>query len=239
LSAQEHQRKLPRGALSGNRFEIVVRALRADRDALAARLAAIRAQGVPNYFGEQRFGRDAGNLHAVWQEAQRLAEGAVTRRGRGRDDRGFMLSAARSLVFNAILAERVRESTWNRLQTGDVANLDGRGSVFMVNEVDAALLARCAAQEIHPTAPLIGAGESLAQGRVRALEEEVAARFPEAVAVVQAERLKPERRALRVPVRMFEADDAGDTLTIRFELPAGSFATTVLREIIDTRPAGE
>jgi tRNA pseudouridine13 synthase len=239
LSAQEHQRKLPRGALAGNRFEIVVRELRADPDALTARLANIRAQGVPNYFGEQRFGRDAGNLAAVWQEAQRLAEGTMQRRGRGRDDRGFMLSAARSLVFNAILAERVRESTWNRLETGDVANLDGRGSVFAVNEVDAAMLARCAAQEIHPTAPLIGSGESLAQGRVRALEEAVTAGFPEAVAVVQAERLKAERRALRVPVRNFAADIAGDSLTLRFELPAGSFATTVLREIIDSRPAGE
>ena len=67
-----------------------------------------------------------------------------------------MLSAARSLIFNAILAERVERGSWNRLLPGDVANLDGRGSVFAVPLPDAELAARCAALEIHPTAPLPG-----------------------------------------------------------------------------------
>jgi tRNA pseudouridine13 synthase len=240
LSAQEHQRKLPRGALAGNRFAITVRELAGDREALSERLARLRSQGAPNYFGDQRFGRDGGNLAAVWREAGQLAAGGRgDRRGRGRDDRGFMLSAARSLVFNAILAARVREQTWNRLEPGDVANLDGRGSVFAVAELDEALVARCESQEVHPTAPLIGDGESLAQGRVRALEESVAAEFPEAVAVIRAERMNAERRALRIPVRGLESDVSGDVLTVRFELSAGSFATTVLREIISSEPAGE
>lgn len=235
LSSSEHQRKLPRGALEGNRFEITVREFRCDPAELAERMASLRAGGVPNYFGEQRFGREGGNLVAVLRDAEKLAAGGGGgRRGRGNDDRGFMLSAARSLIFNAILGERVRKGTWNRLAVGDVANLDGRGSVFAVTEVeaDAALAARCEALEIHPSAPLMGEGESLAKGEIRALEESVAAAFPEALAVIRAERMNSERRALRIRLRDCDFQYSDDVLTVRFALSAGSFATTVLREII-------
>lgn len=231
MAAAPHQRKLPRGALAGNRFEIVVRELRADPALLAARIVAIATGGVPNYFGAQRFGRDAGNLADVLKAAERSAAGGAGR-SRGRGDAGFMLSAARSLIFNAILAQRVTRGSWNLLQPGDVANLDGRGSVFPVEAVDDALAARCAALEIHPTAPLVGNDASLATGAVRDLEEAEAARFPEALAVIAHERMNAERRALRIRVRALEHDYTGDALRLRFELAAGSFATTVLREII-------
>jgi len=231
IGAAPHLRKLPRGALAGNRFEITVRELRCDAATLAARLADVARGGVPNYFGEQRFGREAGNLADVLQAAGQAASGAA-RRSRGRGDAGFMLSAARSLIFNAILGERVTRGTWNTLEAGDVANLDGRGSVFAVEAVDEALVARCAALEIHPTAPLIGGDASLAGGAVRELEESTAARFPEALAVIAHERMNSERRALRIRVRGLDHDYAGDVLRLRFELAAGSFATTVLREII-------
>ncbi len=238
LSAAEHQRKLPRGALEGNRFDITVRGVAVDRAELSARIDNLRTGGVPNYFGEQRFGRDGGNLVAVLREAEKLAAagsdggGRGGRRGRGNDDRGFMLSAARSLVFNATLGERVRRRDWDRLLVGDVANLDGRGSVFAVPELDEALVTRCQVLDIHPTAPLPGDGESLAQGEVRALEDSVAGAFPEALAVIRAERMNSERRALRLRVRDLDHEYAGDVLRLRFALSAGSFATTVLREII-------
>src|SRR5687768_10323932 len=196
--------------------------------------------GTPNYFGEQRFGREAGNLEQVLRAAQKLAEGGRSGRARrGRDDAGFMLSAARSVIFNAILAERVRRGTWNRLSMGDVANLDGRGSVFTVDAADAELERRCAALDVHPTAPLAGQGESLARGEVLALEDSVAAQFPEALAVIHAEGMKSERRALRIRVRDLEHEYAGDALRLRFALSAGSFATTVLREIIAGATIGE
>jgi tRNA pseudouridine13 synthase len=234
IGAAPHLRKLPRGALSGNRFEIVVRGVHCDAAALVARLAGIAAGGVPNYFGEQRFGRDAGNLADVLTAAQRTAAGE-SGRSRGRGDAGFMLSAARSLIFNAILAERVTRGTWHALQPGDVANLDGRGSVFPVQAVDDALLARCAALEIHATAPLMGVDLPLSTGAVLELEAATAAQFPEALAVIAHERMKSERRALRIRVRGLEYDVDGDVLRLRFELAAGSFATTVLREIIGAR----
>jgi tRNA pseudouridine13 synthase len=139
LSAAPHQRKLPRGALEGNRFAITVRGLSCDPTELAQRIQCIARGGSPNYFGEQRFGREAGNLEQVLRTAQQLAqkmeEGGRSgrRERRGRDDAGFMLSAARSVIFNGILAERVMRGTWNRIGAGDVANLDGRGSVFAVD----------------------------------------------------------------------------------------------------------
>jgi tRNA pseudouridine13 synthase len=143
-----------------------------------------------------------------------------------------MLSAARSLVFNAILAERVRRGSWSQLLPGDVANLDGRGSVFGIDEVDGTLESRCRAQEIHPTAPLWGEGQSLAAGAVRELEEGVAAQFPEALAVIRAARMNAERRALRIRILDLEHEYSAGLLALRFSLTAGSFATTVLREIM-------
>jgi tRNA pseudouridine13 synthase len=228
IAATEHQRKLPRGALEGNRFDITVRDLRCDAAELQQRLESIARGGVPNYFGPQRFGRDAGNLADVIRAAERPGGG----RGRGRSDEGFMLSAARSVVFNAILAARIGQGTWNRLLAGDVANLDGRGSVFAVTEPDAELERRCAGLEIHPTAPLWGEGEALSAGEVRSLEEDVAAGFPEALAVIRGARMNAERRALRMRVRDLEHVYEQDVLRLRFALPAGSFATAVLRELI-------
>lgn len=229
IESAPHQRKLPRGALEGNRFEITVRALGADSAQMAQRLAAISGGGVPNYFGPQRFGREAGNLDSVWRAATRLGEGG--RRGRA-PDQGFMLSAARSLVFNAVLAERVRRGDWNRLATGDVANLDGRGSVFLVEQLDGELERRGAELDLHATAPLPGGGEPLARGGTLELEQSIAAQFPEAMAVIQSERMNSERRALRLRVRDLTYEYAGDVLRLRFALAAGSFATAVLREII-------
>jgi tRNA pseudouridine13 synthase len=239
LSAAAHQRKLPRGALEGNRFVIIVRGLACDPDRLRDRVARIASGGVPNYFGEQRFGREGGNLAQVLRAAEAQGGESASRR-RGRDDqRGFMLSAARSLIFNAILAERVEQGSWNRLSAGDVANLDGRGSVFAVDAIDADLERRCGVLDVHPTAPLAGLGASLATGAVLALEESVEAKFPQALSVIHTERMKPERRALRIRVRELEHEYSGDTLRLRFALSAGSFATTVLREIIAGAATGE
>jgi tRNA pseudouridine13 synthase len=229
LSATEHQRKLPRGALEGNRFSIAVRQFHCEPGRVSERVECISTGGVPNYFGPQRFGRDAGNLEQVLQAGGKTGEPG---RSRGRGDQGFMLSAARSLVFNAILAARVEAGSWNRLLPGDVANLDGRGSVFAVDAPDAELERRCIALEVHPTAPLIGAGESLAQEAVRELEAGIAAQFPEAQALVMAERMNTERRPLRLRVRDLTCEYADDVLRLRFSLSAGSFATAVLREII-------
>jgi len=223
LEAHAHTRKLPRGALEGNRFEIRIRHMQVDDGALATRLAEIAAHGVPNYFGPQRFGRDGANLARMSEDPRALAP----------EQRSFMLSAARSLVFNAVAAERVADGSWATLEAGDVANLDGRGSVFAVEPEAPSLLERCQRLELHPTGPLWGRGTLASTHRIHALERAVSARFSQACALTEQAGMEQERRALRLAVRdlQWQRDQAG--LLIHFRLTRGGFATTVLREIVD------
>jgi tRNA pseudouridine13 synthase len=225
LEAHAHSRKLPRGALAGNRFEIRVRDVAVSNDDLAARLELIRRQGVPNYFGPQRFGREGSNL-------LRIAGGLRALRPQ---ERGFVLSAGRSLIFNAVLAERLRDGSWNRLEPGDTANLDGRGSVFAVDEIDATLIERAGRLDIHPTGPMWGRGAPETRGRVLELESRISASLSPAPELVEEAGMAQERRALRLSVRDLEwTREAANVVVIRFRLTKGSFATTVLREIFDT-----
>ena len=227
LEAHPHTRKLPRGALAGNRFAVRIRAPSGEGAQLAALLAAPLAQvtrcGVPNYYGPQRFGRDGANLVAATTHA--VAE------------RGFQLSAARSVLFNALLAERVADGSWERLLAGDVANLDGRGSVFAVDELDPGLEARCQRLEIHPTGALWGAGLPQSSQAVRELEAAVAQRFAEQAALCVAAGMRQERRSLRLAVRELTCEPEAAAVLLRFRLPRGSFATAVLRELVEAAPA--
>lgn len=226
LEAHAHRRKLQRGALASNRFQLNVRHLKGDLAALIARAEALRAHGIPNYFGEQRFGHDVNNLvlAATW---------AATREPpRARSDRGFALSAARSVIFNAVLAARVERGGWATLQPGDVANLEGSRSVFAVTAIDETLEQRIRQFDLHPTGPLWGSGPSLAGGAVLALEQQVAADYAPLTALLAAEGLRPERRSLRIKAEALTAELSGDTLALAFRLPAGAFATAVLRELI-------
>jgi tRNA pseudouridine13 synthase len=224
LEAHRHSRKLPRGALAGNRFIIKVRGLEVDDSQLAIRLAAIEKRGVPNYFGPQRFGRAGANLERVGGGLRSL----------GRAERGFVLSSARSLIFNAVLAERVGEGSWERLDAGDLASLDGRGSHFRVEALDESLELRCAQLDIHPTGPLWGSGTPPSGGRVLALEQRVAARFAAACELLAAAAMEQERRSLRLRVRDLRwrrEVDAADCVVLEFGLSRGAYATAVLREL--------
>lgn len=231
LESHEHNRKLPRGALAGNRFAIRLRTAAGEgarlAEGLAARLAAIAARGVPNYFGPQRFGRDGANL----------APAAHDPAGLPAAERGFRLSAARSVVFNALLAARVGAGSWERLLAGDLANLDGRGSFFPVGAPDATLGARCARLEIHPTGPLWGAGEPRTGGGVLELERRIGGRFPAECALCTAAGMTQERRSLRLRVAELECAAEPDAVVLRFRLTRGGFATAVLRELVDSAPA--
>ncbi len=220
LDLQRHNRKLRRGAHTGNRFRIVLRGALPDGDRLKERLETIRSSGAPNYFGAQRFGRGASNiaLANAWSEGRRLP----------RHKRSIAISAARSYLFNQFLDQRVRDKTWNRLLVGDLANLDGTGSVFPVDDVDDELIRRCDEMDIHPSGPLIGDGSTVTnplpehEGWIRALANA---------------RVKAASRSLRLRVDDLSWSDFDDSLTLDFTLKRGAFATSVLREIADTRDA--
>jgi tRNA pseudouridine13 synthase len=229
LETHAHGRKLPRGALAGNRFSVRLRTTAGDGAQLAAalgpRLEVLLRCGVPNYFGPQRFGREAANLTAAPDAAA----------GRSREQRGFLLSAARALVFNAVLGARVSDGSWERLLPGDLAVLDGRGSLFAVPVPDATLMTRCTRLEIHPTGPMWGAGDPQTLAEVHALERRVAAQLdPYCVQCVQAG-MRQERRSLRLAVRELRCEPERDAVVLRFRLARGSFATAVLRELVETQ----
>ena len=229
-----HARKLPRGALAGNRFVLVLREVEGQRDAIDARLQAIATQGVPNYFGEQRFGRGGNNV----QQAVAMFAGRRVKR----EERSMLLSAARSELFNRVLAARVEAGTWSSALDGEVWMLDGSRSVFGPEALTDESQARLDAFDIHPTGPLWGEGE-LRSGDV-AREVELAAMQGDSATRLRngLERagLKQERRALRLQpseLRWQWLDDAA--LELRFALPPGCYATTVLRELGDITDAAE
>lgn len=226
-AAGRHGRKLRPGSHRANRFELRIRDLRGDRDAIESCLAAIRAHGVPNYFGPQRFGREGSNL----RRAIAWAGGDASPRDRAQ--RSFALSAARSYLFNAVLASRVTRGDWNQLLPGEAVMLDGRRSFFIAQPGDATLEARRIAMDVHPSGPLPGHGDSPAVGDAREVEDTMLAPHAELVALLAGEHVDHERRSLRLPVREFDwtfGDD--DTLVLRFMLPRGTFATAVLHEVL-------
>jgi tRNA pseudouridine13 synthase len=233
LAASRIRRKLKRGSHKGNDFEIVVRDVSAGRDQLAERLALIASQGVPNYFGPQRFGRGGRNLDVAetWFSSGKSPFDRL--------DRSFALSAARSALFNTVLAARVKDGTWNRLLDGDVANLDGSGSIFPVAVVDDVLAERSRRLDIHPTGPLQGRGESRVGAAIAQLEDAALSPWAHWVSGMAAAGVEHERRALRLNVQGLEWDCTGTDLTLRFRLGKGAFATSVLAELIDPASAAQ
>lgn len=228
LKASRSSRKIQRGRLAGNRFELVLRQLDGDLDALAERLQIVSDHGVPNGFGEQRFG---GNNLA---RARALFSGEL-RRKPSKNKRGFYLSAARSLLFNRVLAERIAEGSWNCLLPGDVAMLDGSHSWFRADPEDSEQQQRCAALDIHPTGPLFGEGEQAVTGSAAEIEDRVLAKEPVLVQGLLQFRLQAQRRALRMRVRdlAWTFDPEQQALQLGFGLGQGSYATSVLRELVD------
>lgn len=233
VSVSRHNRKIQRGRLAGNRFELVVRELEGDRGELDARLDRIAAFGVPNGFGEQRFG---GNNIA---RAHRLFRGEL-RRKPSKSKRGFYLSAARSLIFNQVLERRIASGTWNKVIDGEIVMLDGSRSTFAADAADPEIQARCKAQDLHPTGPLVGEGEPAVTDAVAALEREVVAGERELAEGLAKFRLNTERRPLRMRVIDLEWEFQGEkTLVLRFSLRAGCYATAVLRELLEYRDASQ
>jgi tRNA pseudouridine13 synthase len=229
LETHRHRRKLRRGAARGNRFRIRVTAVEGGRQAAEACLITLKKQGVPNYFGDQRFGRDYGNL----ERAQQLFQGTLKRIKPHL--RGLYLSAARSHIFNELLALRVQAGTWNCALPGDLMQLEGSRSWFPVAEPDAEIGQRLETGDIHPTGPLWGRGEIPAFAQAAELEEEIAGRFADWCRGLEGFGLKQERRALRMPVRELEWRWDDESLKLNFRLPGGCFATSVLRELVEVR----
>jgi tRNA pseudouridine13 synthase len=206
LSQSRHVKKLRPGDLQGNRFRIVLRDVAGDRDALEANLKAVASQGAPNYFGAQRFGHDGGNVE------QGRAMLAREIRVRNPKKKGIYLSAVRSFVFNEVLALRIQQGLWGKTLSGDVMDEAGR-----------------------PTGPLWGRGRVITTDEAQALENGVAERHATLCDGMEHAGLDQERRALVAsPAEMSWEWPQADQLVLTFSLPAGTYATSVLNEILRT-----
>ena len=233
---RRHGRKLKRGAHTANRFSIRLRDIsyRAGADVgetLAGLATRIARQGVPNYFGEQRFGRQGTNVEMARQvfAGKRLP----------RNKRSIALSAARSFLFNQVLAARVSEGTWARALAGDVFMLAGTHSVFAGHATDEtleALAERVASGDIAPTGPMpgqLGPRAVVPAPPAADHEQTINRTYPDLIDGLVAARVDAERRALILAVDDFQLAQADDDLIVSFGLPAGAFATSVLRELGD------
>ncbi len=232
LEHRRHGRKLKTGALAGNRFAIRIRELECDATALAQRLRRLGEAGMPNYFGDQRFGIDGGNLVAAAQIFSR------PRRRLARAKRGIYLSAVRSALFNVVLGVRVQAGTWNQVLAGEALQLEGRSACFVTETPDAQTLQRLQTLAVHPTGPLCGDGESLPRAAALACETESLDAFAGWIKGLREARVNAARRALRaVPRELHWHWEAPDCALVSFYLPAGSYATSLLAELVSVSVA--
>ena len=233
LEWQWHHRKLPRGALAGNRFTLTLRDIEGDKTAIESRLEKIRDFGLPNYFGEQRFGRERANVGM----ALKMFSGDRVKR----EQRSIYLSAARSEIFNAALASRIENKNWLSALEGEVWMINGSHSIFGPESLNDEIKTRAEKLEIHATGPMWGKGELRTQSAVLAIESAVANIHPELCHGLEAADMKQERRALRIQVQDLSwAWLEQDCLQCRFSLPPGAYATELLAELgelLDTAKA--
>ena len=222
-----HTRKLKRGFHTGNRFQLVLREI-SNKELLEQCLLQIESHGVPNYFGEQRFGRNANNIN----EARSMFESG--KYPRNKHKKSLYLSAARSWLFNLVLSERVKQKTWNQLMPGEPVNLDASNS-FFVNDEDKSLEKRLLDLDIHPTAPLWGKGhQELVEGMQEIEKKAIADYLDFAEGLIDAG-LKHERRATRIKVNNLQWQIENSQCLIEFALNKGQFATSVLRECVSSQ----
>ncbi|GGM95159.1 tRNA pseudouridine synthase D [Thermus composti] len=232
LTADLHPHKLRTGHLKGNRFRILIRGAHG-RERAEAILKALQAKGVPNYYGPQRFG--LGGLNPV--RGYRLVK-----EGKGRGSpwlKRFLIGSLQSLLFNDWVALRMERGLYERVIPGDWAKKHATGGEFLVEDPKEA--ERALRLEISATGPLFGKKYPEAQGEARALEDEVLARYDLKREEFRARR--GARRPIRIPLSEWHLEETPEGLWLAFFLPKGSYATSLLREVmkkeVDLQEEGE
>ena len=228
LERKRHRNKLRTGHLRGNRFRIRVRDVK-DAGAALAAFERLQSSGVPNYFGEQRFGREDDNAAL----GRKLLRGERLERAPTPFQRRLYLSAWQSLLFNRALAQRIEEGTLGRALPGDVLRKADTGGLFVCEDpvVDQPRVDRF---EVSPAGPLLGPKMPKAAGAVA--EREAALLADEGLTIDDLRRGRGEteggRRPYRVPLEGATVIPEGNDLQIELILPRGTYATVVLRELL-------
>ena len=234
LAAVPHDHKLRTGHLRGNRFQIRVRGAAGDVDLARDLLTRLALSGCPNYFGEQRFGRGGDNASRAL--AWVLGDGPAPR---GKFQRKLMFSSLQAAMFNRWLADRISDDLLGRAIAGDILRKEDTGGLFVCQDVETDD-ARARAFEVSATGPMFGHRMRQAEGGSAGRE----------AAVLDASGLGPSdlekhkkygegtRRAARVPLKVLTVEPDDSDLVIGFELPKGSYATVVLREVMKPTEIG-
>lgn len=255
LAQHWHLKKLNRGTHQQNQFTIVLRDIQidgkntdaADKAEVLNQINAIAKMGVPNYFGAQRFGIEGNNIAAALKffakpiSANKKPQNKKPM-GKGKKRRplspaqSLALSAARSAIFNQILAARVIDGSWDMGKSGEIFNLAGSGSIFISENLDDDIKARLISHDIHPTGALWGTPSAKSSALIADFETNIVknnALLTELAAGLERFDMKSQRRALRLTLTDFNVhwlDDGAIQLT--FKLPKGSFATSVLASFV-------
>lgn len=255
LDQQWHNKKLNRGTHKANEFVITLRDIQFDdlaiekseqtliaKQHIEQHLEGIRHSGVPNYFGPQRFGRSGNNIREALalfarppREERRQPKKSKRKRA-PREQNTMELSAARSLIFNRILASRVIDGSWHHGLAGEVFNLNGSGSIFTSDALDDTLRERLASGDIHPTGVLWGTDNDKVSGTAAAIETDTVQNNPllmQLATGLETREVKAQRRPLRLPIEDLSWTwDDEQTLILSFTLTTGSFATSVLASLV-------
>ncbi len=229
LRAQRHSGKLRIGALRGNWFRIVIRALGGDVAALERRLTTVRDGLVPNYFGAQRFGHGGGNLD-LFQDLDAPAR-------LDRQARSFALSALRSALFNNFLAQRIAAGTAATPLAGEIlwcTRENGYRHEPTLRDAGGALPSGSPGELPGgiPSGLLWGVGDSHATEVARASEDAFFAGFPATLRLLAAHDVRMMRRPLLMPATDLTWRIDGQQACVEFALSRGQFATAVLRECV-------
>ncbi|TFU15871.1 tRNA pseudouridine(13) synthase TruD [Thermus tengchongensis] len=221
LDAGLHTNKLRTGHLKGNRFRILIRGAK-DREKAEAILKALAEKGLPNYYGPQRFGLGGLNPVRGYQ---------LVKRGKGRGSpwlKRFLVGSLQSLLFNDWVALRMARGLYDRVVPGDWAKKHATGGEFLVEREEEA--ERALRLEISATGPLFGKKYPEAQGEARALEDEILARY--GLRREDFALRRGARRPIRVPLQEWRVEEVPEGLWLAFFLPKGSYATSLLREVM-------
>lgn len=231
LQVKRHGNKIKTGHVAANRFKIILSQTPPGALGQARAIAeALGQRGVANYYGEQRFGRQMRNLDRAMSlvKSKRPAKGKKN---------SFIISALQSALFNLWLQERIERNQFNQIILGDIARKTDTGGLFIVNDVEEASR-RFADRRIAYTGPMYG--HKMMSARHLAGDYETH--------LLQAcELTRQDFKPLRAPgsrrTAMFFMDDltigtAAEGLEFNFTLPAGAYATSVLREFMreDLKP---
>lgn len=225
IESKRHLKKLKTGALAANDFTIVIRDIDNCQE-VENHLLQIQKAGVPNYFGQQRFGHDNQN---VVKARSMLLDGV---RVKNRFLRGIYYSAARALLFNWTLSERVKTQSWAKPLAGDVMQLAGTNSIFSVEIPDEVIQARVTSFDISPAAPLWGRGQERASSDALEQQERALHEFKPWCEALECHGLERAYRPLMLQVEKMKWIWQANLLCLQFRLTAGSYATSVIRELL-------